>query len=84
MGYIIGSVGLVLGLLFLIFPKFMMNIFRFRGQGFHKKKGKTKYELFQKPADKVIGEKKAIWLYRIFGIICLILSVFAFLSDSAL
>jgi len=83
MGIVIGTFALIIGLLALIFPKIFMNIFRGRGKGFHKENGKTKFEIARPPFYELINEKKAIMWARIFGLIILVISVFAYLSPSA-
>lgn len=83
MGIIIGSFALILGLLFIIIPKGMMNIFRLRGKGIYKKRGKIKFEIAKPPLYELMGEKKAVMFVRIIGVIFLIVSIFAFLSSSA-
>lgn len=83
MGFIIGTFGLIIGLLALIFPKLFMNIFRGRGKGFHKENGKTKFEIARPPFYELVNEKKAVMWTRIVGIILLVVSIFAYMSSSA-
>ncbi len=83
MGIIVGTFGLIIGLLALVFPKLFMYIFRGRGKGFHKENGKVKFEVARPPFYKLFDEKKAIMWTRIVGIIFLIISVFAYLSPNA-
>lgn len=82
MGIITGSFGLILGLLFLIFPQVGIKLFPSKGKGFHKEDGKVKFGIAS-PLDKSIGERKAKMFYRILGAILIVLSIFAFLSGSA-
>lgn len=83
MGIIIGTFGLIIGLLFILFPKIAMNIFRLKGKGFHKESGKTKFEIARPPLYKLTGEKNSIMIYRIVGIILVIISIFAYLSSNS-
>jgi len=86
MGFIFGSIGLIIGLILIIFPKALSKILRLspsRG-GVEIRKENKKWKVGMSPTvEKCLGERNAVILLRIIGAACVIISIFTFLSDNS-
>lgn len=82
MGIVSGIIVLIIGLIFLIFPKAMMYIFRPKtyvynaGVYGNKKKG---FESPNQQVNKIYGEKLTI-VFRVIGVILVLVSIFLFFT----
>ncbi|MFA6022466.1 MAG: hypothetical protein WC781_00075 [Candidatus Pacearchaeota archaeon] len=84
MGIITGTFGLIIGLLLILLPKPMSKFFvsARTGMSVRKKEGKLKAGLTNSLANSM-GEKRAVILMRLIGVLLLILSIFAYMSPNA-
>lgn len=88
MGIVTGTFGLIVGLLLTFFPgplsKFLV-VGQYSIFGPVKEKGEIKIKSKRKipTIGELIGEKKSKIVLRSLGIICLVLSIFAYISPNA-
>ena len=94
MGIIYATIGFTIGLVLLLFPLPLAKFLRWRGgnnghvassglMSWKKESGKLKIKAPISILDR-FGEKKAIIIIRVVGIICIIASIFAFFSSQGM